>query len=160
MLMVFKSFNIHNVNSYFCLIHTDPSITTGSVTYLEPTSLKDNFVRLSLNSIESVSFEVQSSGSDLSVMAYLDNNDTVVSALISSTAASVTLDSAKLPALGTYLLRTEVQPCKGSGRNKDLIIYHEEAITGLNVNLLRCFFFLNKQHFLKNMWIIPSSSFA
>lgn len=133
----FKSFNIHNfIQLFFFIIHpyiyTDSSITTGSVTYLEPTSLNDNFVRLSLNSIKSISFAVQSSGSDLSVLAYLDNNDTVVSALTSST-ATVTLDSSKLPALGTYLLRTEVQPCKGSGRNKDLIVYHEEAITGLNV---------------------------
>lgn len=102
------------------------------MSYLEPTDLVDNFVTLDLGSTKTINFQVQSAGSDLSVVAYLDTNKTVASSF-ASTAASVTLQSSLFPALGTYLLRTEVQSCKGSGRNKDLIVYHEEAITGLNV---------------------------
>ena len=102
------------------------------MSYLEPTNLVDNFVTLDLGSTKTINFQVQSAGSDLSVVAYLDTNKTVTSSF-ASTAASVTLQSSLFPTLGTYLLRTEVQSCKGSGRNKDLIVYHEEAITGLNV---------------------------
>jgi hypothetical protein len=111
----------------------ESSIVTGDVTYLEPSSLSENFIYLSFNATKTVNFQVQRSGSDFSVLAYLDDNSTVTSSLTSDT-ATVTLHSSQLPALGTYLLRTEVQPCKGSGRNKDLIVYHEEAITGLDVS--------------------------
>lgn len=119
--------------SFLLSIFAESSIQTGDVTYLEPSTLSENFIYLSFNSTETVEFYVQSSGSDFSVLAYLDDNSTVTSSLISDT-ATVTLHSSKFPALGTYLLRTEVQPCKGSGRNKELIVYHEEAITGLDVS--------------------------
>ncbi|XP_062611722.1 uncharacterized protein LOC134273545 [Saccostrea cucullata] len=116
-----------------CDCIADGSIQTGIVTYLEPSSLSENFVYLSRNSIQEVSFIVQSSGTDLSIVSYLDTNSTVTSSMTTTTEAKVTLDSSKFPSLGTYLLRTEVQPCKGTGRNKDLIVYHEEMIAGLDV---------------------------
>lgn len=115
----------------------ESSIQTGDVTYLEPSTLSENFINLAFNATETVHFYIQNSGSDFSVFAYLDDNSTVASSLTLGM-ATVILHSSQFPGLGTYLLRTEVKPCKGSGRNKELIVYHEEAITGLDVRFGSC----------------------